>query len=51
MKKTADYESLAVTLIDLVGGAGNVSSLMHCVTRLRFIVKDRGLVNEAAPVC
>lgn len=46
MKKTADYESLAVTLIDMVGGAGNVSSLMHCVTRLRFIVKDRGLVNE-----
>lgn len=45
MKKNANFEALATSLIDLVGGESNVSSLMHCVTRLRFVVKDRGLVK------
>ncbi|MFE0103672.1 PTS trehalose transporter subunit IIBC [Streptomyces sp. NPDC059009] len=28
------------TLIDLVGGAGNVASVTHCLTRLRFVLND-----------
>lgn len=34
------YESVAAKIIELVGGKGNVSSLTHCVTRLRFVLKD-----------
>ena len=42
-----NYDTLADSLIELVGGKGNVSYLTHCVTRLRFNVKDRALVKEA----
>ena len=41
-----DYTQLSKDLIAAVGGKENVKSLMHCVTRLRFIVKDRSLVQE-----
>jgi len=39
------YEKLAEDIIDLVGGASNVNSLFHCVTRLRFKLKDESLAN------
>ncbi|WP_339315904.1 beta-glucoside-specific PTS transporter subunit IIABC [Paenibacillus sp. FSL R10-2734] len=39
------YESLAKTIIDNVGGKSNVVSLAHCVTRLRFKLKDEGKAN------
>lgn len=39
------YESLAKEIVANVGGKENVSSLMHCVTRLRFKVKDESKVN------
>ncbi len=42
-----DFEKLAQTLISEVGGAGNISSLTHCATRLRFTLKDDGKANEA----
>lgn len=41
------YEELAGKVVDLVGGVDNVTFLTHCVTRLRFNVKDRGLVQDA----
>ena len=31
---------------ELIGGKENVSFLTHCVTRLRFKLKDRGLVQQ-----
>ncbi|WP_046225369.1 beta-glucoside-specific PTS transporter subunit IIABC [Paenibacillus dauci] len=34
------YEQLAKDIIQNVGGRDNVSSLAHCVTRLRFKLKD-----------
>ena len=37
MKK---YEELAKDIINHVGGEGNVISLSHCITRLRFKLKD-----------
>lgn len=43
---TVNYEDLVTHIVDLVGGEKNVSSFMHCVTRLRFNVKDKSLVNE-----
>ncbi|MEW4355140.1 beta-glucoside-specific PTS transporter subunit IIABC [Streptococcus pneumoniae] len=38
----AKYTALAQDILDHVGGAENVSGLKHCVTRLRFNLKDEG---------
>lgn len=35
-----DYETLAVEIIELIGGKENIDSVIHCVTRLRFYLKD-----------
>ncbi len=35
-----DYNQLAKTILDLVGGKQNVSGLTHCATRLRFNLAD-----------
>lgn len=43
-----NYASLAKTILDLVGGEGNVTHLEHCSTRLRFSVNDGGKVNSEA---
>lgn len=40
-----NYDELSSRILDLVGGKGNVTNCTHCVTRLRFYVKDRSLVN------
>ncbi|WP_347559850.1 PTS transporter subunit EIIB [Clostridium sp. AM58-1XD] len=34
------YEKLASEIVRNVGGKDNVSSLTHCITRLRFKLKD-----------
>lgn len=39
------YESLAKDIIKNVGGKENVVSLAHCVTRLRFQLKDESKAN------
>ena len=44
----AKYTELAETIVKNVGGKENVASLHHCVTRLRFILKDESKVNEPA---
>lgn len=43
----AKYTELAQTIVKNVGGKENVASLHHCVTRLRFILKDESKINEA----
>ena len=45
MKK---YEQLATEIIQNVGGEGNVISLEHCVTRLRFKLKDEQKADTEA---
>ncbi|WP_180365910.1 PTS transporter subunit EIIB, partial [Oenococcus oeni] len=35
-----DYKKLAADIIDGVGGADNVDKVIHCITRLRFYLKD-----------
>lgn len=39
------YDVLVSSIVDLVGGKENIRSFAHCVTRLRFNVKDKGMVD------
>ncbi len=39
------YEKLAKDIIDNIGGKENVNSLTHCITRLRFKLKDENKAN------
>lgn len=39
------YEALAKSIVENVGGTENINSLTHCVTRLRFKLKDEGKAN------
>ena len=39
MAKT-DYAALAPRLMEQVGGKANISSMSHCATRMRFVLKD-----------
>jgi len=40
-----NYENLAKSILEKVGGEGNVSNLTHCATRLRFNLKDKTKSN------
>lgn len=44
----ADYKKLAAEVIENLGGKENISYLSHCITRLRFIVKDASKINVKA---
>lgn len=41
-----DYSKLAQRILERVGGKDNVISLMHCMTRLRFTLKDESIVDD-----
>ena len=41
-----DYAEIADTLIAALGGKENITRLFHCMTRLRFYVKDRTKIHE-----
>lgn len=43
-----DYAKTASLVIKYVGGKDNIKSVTHCVTRLRFQLRDNGLRNEEA---
>ncbi len=49
-----EYEGLtgfalqAARIIDGVGGADNVASVIHCITRVRFYLKDDAKADDAA---
>lgn len=40
-----DYKVIADSIIKLIGGKENIARCMHCYTRLRFNLKDNGLVQ------
>lgn len=44
----ADYDKIAREVLKDVGGADNVISATHCVTRLRLILKDINLADQDA---
>ena len=41
-----NYQSLAKEIVRMVGGKENVLGLVHCITRLRFILKNEGKAND-----
>lgn len=41
-----DYQSVAKKILERVGGKENVVSLIHCMTRLRFTLKDESVVDD-----
>lgn len=42
------YQELAEKIVANVGGKENINSLTHCITRLRFKLKDEAKANEEA---
>jgi len=47
MAKKKEYENLANSIIELVGGKSNIEFFTHCVTRLRFNLKDQSIADVA----
>lgn len=43
-----DYHNLAKEIVENVGGAKNIKSVTHCMTRLRFSLKDVSKANKDA---
>lgn len=44
----AKHSAIAADLLPLVGGARNITSVAHCMTRLRLGLRDASLVQEKA---
>lgn len=45
-KKNNEYKDLAQSILKQVGGPANIVSVTHCMTRLRFNLKDASLPND-----
>ena len=43
-----DAKSAAAEIVRLVGGKENINSVAHCMTRLRFVVKDLKKADQEA---
>lgn len=43
-----DYAIVAKKILEKIGGESNVNSVQHCMTRLRFILKDESKVDDEA---
>ncbi|AEB06892.1 PTS system, trehalose-specific IIBC subunit [Coriobacterium glomerans PW2] len=39
------FKQDVIDLLELVGGAENISAISHCVTRMRFVLRDPGLAD------
>lgn len=46
MTKAERYNNLANGILEMIGSKDNIVFFTHCVTRLRFTLKDKGLVND-----
>ena len=42
-----DLNQVAAKMLELSGGAENISSITHCSTRLRFFIRDKSKVDTA----
>ena len=43
-----DYAVVSKNIAEHIGGADNIASVTHCMTRLRFVLKDETLANDEA---
>lgn len=41
-----DYKIVAERILERIGGKENVENLVHCMTRLRFTLKDESIVDD-----
>ena len=47
-KKQTKHKELASSILSLVGGKENVDEVIHCITRLRFYLKDESKADTEA---
>ena len=43
-----DYENIAKQILQHIGGKENVVTVIHCMTRLRFTLKNEAVANDEA---
>lgn len=48
MAKKGNYDELAKKIIALVGGEANIANVTHCITRLRFNLRDESKADTEA---
>ena len=41
-----DYKESAAKIVELVGGNDNIKSVTHCITRVRFFLKDQEIAHN-----
>ena len=41
-----DYAVVAKQIVEHIGGVSNITSVTHCMTRLRFVLGEEGIVND-----
>ena len=46
MAKNEKFKETASRVLEAVGGTQNISSVTHCITRLRFNLKDESIPND-----
>ena len=44
--KNVDYDKLGQDIVKNVGGVSNVENVIHCITRVRFYLKDDNKAND-----
>ncbi|GEO79285.1 beta-glucosides PTS, EIIABC [Companilactobacillus mindensis DSM 14500] len=44
--KNVDYDKLGQDIVKNVGGVNNVENVIHCITRVRFYLKDDNKAND-----
>ncbi len=49
-EEQAQLDAAARNIVEGVGGADNVRKVIHCITRLRFYLKDEALANDSAVI-
>lgn len=47
-KVRKDYDAIARAMVENVGGPDNIESYRHCITRVRFRLKDESVANDDA---
>lgn len=47
-KMAKDYTVISRKIVEHIGGIENIASVTHCMTRLRFVLKDETLADDEA---